>query len=171
MVIIRREIPEDISGIVSINNEAFGQDNEGRLVNLLRETSSILSLVAVDDNGKLLGHILFSRIQIVSPDGSEFPAVALAPMAVAKKYQNKGIGSRLIREGMKTLQKMEEMIVVVLGHPWYYPKFGFEPAKQYGITPPFKVRDQNAWMVYFLEPDLKGQVEGMVHYPEAFNQV
>ncbi len=155
MVTIRLETPEDITLIHHVNQEAFGQKQEADIVDKLRKRGVLtVSLVAVQDD-VIVGHIAFSPIEIAS-DKSNFEALALAPMAVLPPYQNSGIGSQLVTAGLRECRRLGHEIIVVLGHPNYYPRFGFAPAKTKGIECEFEVPNE-AWMVLELR---KGTLEG-----------
>lgn len=169
---IRQEIPDDFNTVFEINKLAFGQDNEAKLVSLLRQSNAFvpeLSLVATIDN-KIIGHILFSKIIIADDNHNEFESLALAPMAVMPEFQQKGIGGQLIKSGIDKAKELQYKSVIVLGHEHYYPKFGFVPAKKWNIKAPFDV-PANAFMGIELVSDgLKG-VSGTVKYPKAFEAV
>ena len=168
-VTIRPERLEDYEAIDQVNRLAFGQDDEARLVRALREADGFdptLSLVAVRDD-RLVGHILFSPVTIATTGGS-VSALALAPMAVHPEVQNQGIGSRLVRDGLEVCRRLDHLIVVVVGHPDYYPRFGFTPARARGLEAPFQVPDE-AFRVLELIPGALDGVAGMVHYPPAFD--
>lgn len=170
-VVISPEREEDITAIRDVNLLAFRGEAEARLVEILRRSPEFipeLSLVAVLD-GRVVGHILFSRIAIVS-ETVETPALALAPMAVRPEYQRRGIGSKLVRRGLDECRRLGHGIVVVLGHADYYPRFGFVPARPGGILPPYEVGDQY-FMVRELIPGALDGVAGVVSYPAAFQGV
>ena len=158
---IRKEEERDFEEIKKINDISFGGEFEGKLVaNLRAGKNFILSLVAEKD-GKIIGHIMYSRIKIGGIDST-----ALAPVCVIPEYQNMGIGSRLIEKSLEMLKNMGEKSVIVLGHDKYYPKFGFETASKYGIKCPYDVPDE-AFMALELGKDsLKS---GMVEYGEEFS--
>jgi putative acetyltransferase len=99
-----------------------------------------------------------------------FPALALAPMAVHPEFQNQGIGSRLVMEGLERYRSLGHRIVVVLGHPKYYPRFGFTSARAKGLEAPFPVPDE-AFMVAELVPGGLDTVSGMTVYPAPFEGV
>jgi len=142
-IVIRSELPEDYDAIEKVNRLAFGQENEARLVEAIREEQGFdpaLSLVALRA-GQVVGHILFSPIQIKS-DQRTIPALALAPMAVLPDFQRQGVGTALVREGLDACRRLGHAIVIVVGHPEYYPRFGFVPAASYGIRAPFDVPDE-----------------------------
>jgi putative acetyltransferase len=170
-VVIRPEREEDITAIHDVNLLAFRGDGEARLVENIRRSPAFipeLSLVALLD-GSVVGHILFSRIAIVS-DGGELPALALAPMAVRPEHQRRGIGSKLVLRGLDECRRLGHGIVIVLGHADYYPRFGFAPARPRGILPPYEVGDPY-FMVRELIPGALDGVAGVVRYPAAFDGV
>ena len=116
-----------------------------------------------------MGHIMFSPVTIVSEDSS-FDALGLGPMAVLPAYQNKGIGSELVRTGLRRCADTGQEIVVVLGHPDYYPRFGFKPAKTWGIRCEFDVPD-DVFMVKELRAGALAGPGGVVKYQPEFNTV
>ncbi|MFV0289433.1 MAG: GNAT family N-acetyltransferase [Mangrovibacterium sp.] len=171
-VIIRQENKDDFNAVFEINKLAFGQDNEAKLVDMLRNSSTFiheLSLVATF-NDTIVGHILFSKIKIVSSNKTEIESLALAPMAVSPIYQNKGIGRQLIIHGLNEAKKLQYKSVIVLGHENYYPKFGFKPAEEWNIKSPFEV-PSNVFMALELETDGLKNTSGLVKYPKEFETV
>lgn len=171
-VIISPETPQDQSAIYSINAAAFGQENESRLIDLLRGSEHFipeLSLVARADGGPV-GHILFTKLKIAGPEGVTYPSLALAPMAVLPSLQQSGIGSQLVRTGLQRATELGYSSVIVLGHPRYYPKFGFAPASRWGITTAYEVPDE-AFMAIELKPGALEGRAGAVVYPDAFGEV
>lgn len=168
MFTIRRETPEDINSIRYINEMAFGQREEAELIDKLRNRDALtLSLVAVQE-GQIVGHISFSPVTVES-DCSSFEEISLATMAVIPEYQRSGIGLQLVRVGLEECCRLGHEIVVVLGHPDYYPRFGFVPAKPNGIDCEFEVPDE-AWMVLELrEGALKGR-SGTVKFQPEFHE-
>ena len=171
MVMIRAEKREDIDAIHLVNRLAFGLEDEAFLVRRIRESSGFipeLSLVAEKDS-RVVGHILFSRIHIETSAG-DVKALSLAPMAVLPVFQNSGIGSQLVRIGLERCRELGNTIVVVIGHPEYYPRFGFVPARKEGLDLQFPVPDE-AFMVCKLAPDALEGIKGMVKYPPEFEDV
>jgi putative acetyltransferase len=170
MITIRPETAEDYAAIAEVNRLAFGQEDEARLVEALRRSPDFiaeLSLVAVEA-GRVVGHILFSPVVIETKDGP-VPALALAPMAVRPEVQNQGIGSELVRDGLERCRSLGHKIVVVVGHPGYYPRFGFSPARAQGLEAPFPVPDE-AFLALELVPGALDGVAGMVKFPPPFSE-
>ena len=165
-MIIRPETPDDITAVHNVNELAFGCSNEADLVDALRANgAATVSLVAVED-GRIVGHVLFSPVSI-EPDCSETNALGLAPMAVLPDFQNRGIGSQLVREGLKECRRIGCEVVVVLGHPEYYPRFGFVPASQKGLRSEYPVPDE-VFMVMELKPGTLADQKGLVKYRPEF---
>ena len=161
---VRFERPADIPHVQAVNVAAFDSPTEANLVDALREQADVISIVAEQD-GHILGHILFSPVRLTGAD--DLRAVALAPMAVAPERQRTGIGSALVREGLAHCQRQGVGAVFVVGHPEYYPRFGFRPASGFGITCEFEVPDE-VFMAMELSPGaLKGRA-GRLFYHEAF---
>lgn len=171
VVEIRPEGPDDRQAVFDVNHAAFGRENEARLVDALRQSPAFvpqLSLVAVDDS-RVVGHVLFTRVTVRG--ASQAPdALALAPMGVLPPYQKQGIGSALVRRGLENARDLGHRVVIVVGHPEYYPRFGFVPAKPLGILAPFEVPSE-AFMVLELQPNALRGVQGQVEYPPEFDQV
>jgi len=166
-VIVRRENPEDAkehSVIRSINATAFGGQEEADLVDKLRAEGLVLASLVAEISGRIVGHILFSRMSIETTDGS-VPAVALAPMAVLPVHQRQGIGGLLIRHGLDLLRQRGEQIVIVVGHADYYPRFGFSSETARLLESPFP---RDVFMAMELSPGALDGVRGPVRYPAAF---
>ncbi len=165
-IVIRKEWPKDFSQVRKLNEAAFETDGEARLVDILRDSNiNYISLVA-EENEVILGHILFSPVTLSSnPD--KLALTGLAPMAVLPDYQKKGIGSSLVRKGLEFCKKAGYKAVVVLGHPEYYPKFGFVPSVQFNIKSEYDV-PENVFMVQELEKGALKNCSGVIKYHEAF---
>jgi putative acetyltransferase len=169
MVIIRREKPEDIGQIFSVNEQAFEDSAEARIVDALRENCpGTLSLVA-EDAGKIVGHIFFSPVSI-EWSGSVIKGMGLAPMAVHPDRQRQGIGFRLVRAGLEILEEQGCAYVIVLGHPEFYPKFGFEPASKYHLTCQWKGVPDEAFMIIVNDPTTLHGVKGEARYRDEFDE-
>ncbi len=168
-MIIREEQPSDIEKICKVNEEAFETKAEAILVNSLRDTGcSFISLVAETET-KVVGHILFTPVEL-SGNKNNLKIMGLAPMAVLSQYQNKGIGSKLVQTGLEHCKSLGYDAVVVLGHPDYYPKFGFVPSVKFGIKSEYDVPDE-VFMILELTPGSLKHHEGVIKYHEAFNSV
>jgi putative acetyltransferase len=169
MLVVRAEVPGDIPTIRRINESAFERPNEGDLVDALRRAAgTYLSLVA-EQNGKVVGHILFTEVRVESDAGS-WNAVGLAPMAVVPEYQRQAIGSLLVRSGLDACARQGHTLVVVLGHPTYYPRFGFVPAAPKGLRCEYTVPDE-VFMVAELVPGALNGRGGLVRYRPEFSKV
>jgi len=169
MIVIRPEQPEDNAVIRQINEQAFGQRAEANLVDALRRNEKVtLSLVA-DDNGRVVGHILFSPV-VIDAEGKQLRGVGLAPMAVSPERQNEGIGSRLVEWALRMLGEAGHPFVVVLGHPDFYPRFGFVPASRFGIKSEYDVPDE-VFMIAELQPGALGGIAGVARYEPEFHQL
>ncbi len=166
-VTVRVERSEDHRAVHALNERAFGRPNEADLVDCLRRSNAFvpgLSLVAEDLEGRVVGHLMLSYVVLAG--GPALRVLSLAPMAVEPEVQGRGVGSRLVLAAIDAAETREEPLIVLLGHPWFYPRFGFEPASRSGIEPPHPVPDQ-AFMVRRLgrwSPDVRGKVI----YPDCF---
>ncbi|QUG84940.1 GNAT family N-acetyltransferase [Bacillus nitratireducens] len=172
MVTIRQEQKNDYRKTEEVVqqaflNEEFSDKKEHELVKRIRECDAFipeLSLVAVDEG--IVGHILLSKITI-EQDGTSVESLALAPVSVARGHQKKGIGGKLIGAALEKAKELGYGAVVVLGHPEYYPKFGFKKACDWNIKAPFEVPDEVFMVMELRENALEG-VEGVVQYSSAF---
>ena len=167
-VCIRNEEPKDIDTIYELNASAFESNEEAVLVNRLRGSGSLtLSLVA-EVNGHIVGHIAFSPIVIEG--ANDMNLFALGPMAVAPSEQRKEIGSKLIRHGLEKLGGSGADAVFLIGHPEYYPKFGFKPsASTFGIKSTYDVLDE-VFMALELAPGVLEKVTGVARYSKEFEE-
>lgn len=167
VVIVRGENSADASeraAIHSINEAAFGCPDEADLVDRLRADGVVRASLVAEIPDRIVGHILFSRMSIETT-GESVSAVALAPMAVLPEYQRRGIGGRLIQNGLNMLRQQGEQIVIVVGHPNYYPRFGFSNEITCSLESPFP---QDVFMAMELSPGALSGVLGRVRYPATF---
>jgi putative acetyltransferase len=167
MLIIREERPEDSCAIREINRNAFGGNAEAILVDRLREDGMVVASLVAAEDGTLVGHILFSHLPVETSD-SVIHAAALAPMAVLPARQRTGIGSAMVRAGLDACRRRGKSVAVVLGHPEYYPRFGFSAGLAERLHGPYS---GDAWMALELVPGALTGVEGRVRYPAAFDAV
>ncbi len=164
---IRPERPADYDRIAVVVAAAFGRENEARLVGLLRDLPNYvpeLALVAEED-GAVVGHIMISYVTLQGDEARQ--VLSLAPVAVAPERQGEGIGGALIREAVARADALGEPLVVLQGHPAYYPRFGFERARPLGIEPPGPHVPDAAWMARKLSK-YDARWCGRVVYPPAF---
>jgi len=164
-MLIRQEQKGDWGAVYRINASAFDTTQEAELVNSLRnQASPIVSLLAEID-GQIVGHILFSPVSLSGY--SNLAMMGLAPMAVAPDQQRKGIGSALVHAGLEQCCNLKTAAVVVLGHPEYYPRFGFLPSSKLNMDSQYDVPEE-VFMLLELEPGaLKGKT-GRIEYHSAF---
>jgi putative acetyltransferase len=165
LIAIREERPGDTAAIRELNNRAFGQDQEGNIVDALRSNGAVLlSLVALM-HGDVAGHIMYSPVSVGNITGA-----ALGPMAVDPAHQRQGVGTRLVEAGNRKLKDSGYPFIVVVGHADYYPRFGFMPASNYGITCEWEVPD-DVFMVLVLDPSQMQRVSGLARYRTEFSSV
>ena len=161
-MLIRPEKPQDCEAIRRVNQLAFGQEEEAMLVDALRRSDAFipeLSLVA-EEEGVVVGHVLFTRV-LIRNDTRALEALALAPMCIHPEMQRRGIGSALVEIGLEKCAELGHRIVIVVGHPQYYTRFGFRPAAESGIRAPFPV-PTDAFMALALVPDALSFASGPV---------
>ena len=166
---IRPFSPEDAGDVREVHLRAFdGSSQEPRIVELLHAADKApVSLVAVLD-GRVMAHVLFSPIDL-GERGPSINTVALAPVGVLPEYQNRGIGSRLIRAGLETCGEAGYDAVVLLGEPGYYSRFGFERASDYGLGNEYGVDEP--FMVAPLKSGALDGASGTVRYQPEFREV
>lgn len=163
---IRPERAEDLPWIHAVNTHAFGQPDEAKLVDQLRDDGdALVSLVALDDGDEIDGHILFSRMDLLFDDGTVGEAAALAPVAVRPDRQRQGIGKALVRAGIAACKAQGLGVIIVLGHATYYPKFGFSAELAKPLRSPFPGEH---FMALELVPDMLRGRTGAVRYAKAF---
>lgn len=164
-MLIRPERPSDRDAVWQLNKAAFERADEADLVDRLRDRAAdYLALVAIDDD-TIVGHIAFSRVTL-DPPRPDLSAAGLAPMAVAPGRQRKGTGAALVLEGLAECRRRGVHAVFVLGHPDYYPRFGFEPAAPLGIDNEYGAPPE-AFMVQLLLAGCLDGIAGTARYDPA----
>lgn len=170
MIVVRDERAEDAGGVRRVNELAFGRAGEADLVDALRANARPhVSLVAVEEGGEVVGHIFYSPVT-VEPEARGLLLMGLGPMAVLPRWQKRGVGARLITEGLEECRRLGCAAVVVLGHPTYYPRFGFAPASRLGLRCSYDVPEE-VFMAQELTPGALGGRQGLVKYHAAFDAV
>ena len=167
-ILIRFECPADETTIRHVNQAAFGGDDEANLVDALRDTDCVTVSLVAELNHEIVGHILFSPLEIITSEAT-LSALSLAPMAVLPDHQRKGIGRELITSGIEACRALGHRIVLVLGHPDYYPKFGFSAERAAPLLSPFG--GGPTWMALELEPEALKGVEGTVNFAPPFGML
>jgi putative acetyltransferase len=168
MISIRAESRGDIDAIHAINRYLFETDSEAKLVDLLRSRDKLIISLVAEDEGKLIGHIAFSRVYNESNSGVR--GLGLGPMAVIPERQNCGIGSQLVKAGIGHGKSLGYDYIVVLGHPTYYPRFGFIPARQFDLHCAWEV-PEDVFMALEVQTNSLSNVNGLVMYEPEFSEV
>jgi len=164
-VTIREEIPGDYDPVEQVHRGAFRGELEAKLVKRLRRDGLVtVSLIATRADA-IVGHILFSEL-VIETGANEVKAVSLAPLAVIPEFQRQGIGSELVRKGLALCRERGCGIVLVLGEPEFYTRFGFSPDLVKRLQSPYS---GDYWMALELVPGALDGVSGTVRYPEAFS--
>lgn len=166
---IRSEIPSDYPAIAQVNKLAFGREEEAQLVEKIRNSQYYIpELTLISEvNDSVVGHVMFSYINLVSEE--TFQVLGLAPLAVHPDFQKQGIGSALINAGLNKANELGETLIVVLGHPEFYSRFGFKPSIDFRIKSPFTV-PEDVFMVKALA-NYHPRYRGNIIYPASFQNI
>ncbi|WP_412062806.1 GNAT family N-acetyltransferase [Rubrivirga sp. IMCC45206] len=162
---IRPETPADGPAVRALTRAAFGRDDEAALVDRIRDRAADYAAFVAEAGGDVVGHLALSRVTL-DPPAPGLTALGLAPMAVAPEVQRSGVGSALVRHALAWCRRSGVGAVFVLGHPTYYPRFGFEPAARYGIADEYGAPTE-AFMVAELTPGALADVVGTARYDPA----
>lgn len=166
MITIRPEEPRDLKTIDDVNRHAFGQSLESDIVDALRIAGALSISLVAEEEGQIVGHIAFSPVAIET-NPKDLPILGLGPMAVAPEFQKQGIGAQMISRGLKLCRAGGCRVVVVLGHPSYYPRFGFQPSHPFGISWENEC-PKEAFMILELDEGALESLSGAVKYHSAF---
>ncbi|GAB4435385.1 MAG: N-acetyltransferase [Anaerolineae bacterium] len=167
MIEIRAERQSDRDEIHKLNMAAFDKGPEADVVDKLRAAcKDYLSFVAVEA-GRVVGHILFTPVTV---DGCPVTGMGLAPVAVLPPHQRQGIGSQLVSYGLEFLRTNGCPFVIVLGHPGYYPRFGFEPASKYGLVSQWEGVPDEAFIIAIFDKSTLPETGGTARYRDEFNE-
>ena len=164
-IVIRDEQPGDVRAIQEVNRRAFGQEQEGNIVDALRHDNGVLLSLVATSGGRVVGHILYSPAVVAGVQGA-----ALGPMAVLPDHQRQGIGSELVKAGNARMKEAGCPFVLVLGHAEFYPRFGFTSAGALGITCEWDVPDE-VFMALVLDETVTSRLSGDAHYRREFSTV
>jgi putative acetyltransferase len=171
---IRALEPADMETADTVTQEAFeaqfGTITEISLIGKLRQQEPGAFELVAESHGEVVGHIILSPVRVVDAAGAAEHGLimGLGPMSVRPDLQRRGIGADLVHAALCEAWDRDALAVVVLGHPTYYPKFGFEPASAFGLSLPYEVPD-DAFMVLAREGvELPA---GVVQYAEAFGTI
>lgn len=167
---IRKEQNADFAAIRNVNRQAFGREEEGNLVDDLRRNEGLICSLVAEVAGEVVGHVAFSPAILEDADGSTMPLAGLGPVAVLPAHQNKGAGEGLIRTGLAICREQGYAAAVVLGHPGYYPRFGFRPSRPLGIRWEHDAPEE-AFMVMELTPGALAGLNGTIRYRPEFEGV
>lgn len=162
---VRRETEVDLPAVYALNVSAFDTNAEAELVEALRgKVSNHISLVA-ETAGRIVGHIMFTPVDLLGCSSALI--MGLAPMAVKKEFRNQGVGSALIKLGIEACAESKAGALVVLGHPNYYPKFGFETASKFDLSCEYDV-PEDVFMALEIIPGYLAKKSGVIKYHEIF---
>jgi putative acetyltransferase len=163
---IRHRTPKDDAAIGAVVTAAFKGPGEAALIEALRRDGAmVLEMIALAAAGDVAAHIAFSRLEAES-DGDRLRAVSLAPLAVAPAHQRTGIGGTLTRAALAELREKGEDLAIVLGHPAYYPRFGFSALQAKRLDAPYS---GPSFMALELRPGAIGPRRWRIVYPRAFD--
>jgi putative acetyltransferase len=165
------EQPADIPGISLVHQHAFQRPDEAQVVDCLRHNCPVFYSWVARVGQQVVGHVLFTPARILQPDGPSLIGLGLAPLAVLPEIQGQGIGSALCQEGLRRIDPETYPFVVVLGHPGYYPRFGFKPAALYGILCSYLDGPEDSFMIRILNPARMAGVSGVAYYRPEFDSI
>jgi putative acetyltransferase len=167
MITIRGEASSDLQEIRIVIQSAFGQTEEADIVDKLRQDCPNRILLVAASENQVVGQVLFTPVTIQAKERI-ITGMGLGPMAVLPGFQRQGMGSQLVRAGLALIKKRKYPFVIVLGHPTYYPRFGFVPASRYGIRSEYESVPDEAFMILLLDRAAPESVSGVAKYRPEF---
>jgi putative acetyltransferase len=168
---IRPEKNDDILAIRKINEQAFKQQGEANIVDEMRQCCPEKIALVACEGELIIGYILFTPVVIKTDNESEIKGMGLVPLAVLPEFQNQGIGSELVKAGLTAMREIKTPFVVVLGHPEYYPRFGFVPSSYYGIRSEYANIPEDVFMIYVINETCLKNIKGVAHYRQEWSQL
>ena len=166
LIVVRPEGPGDLADVRRILLHAFGGPEEADVVDTLRDADAIAVALVAEVEGRVAGHIAFTPM-FSGTTGLDVGILSLAPMAVDPAFQRRGVGHALVRGGLDACREAGAGAVIVLGHPGYYPRFGFSRASGFGVRCEWDVPDE-AFMAMALTPGALDDVTGVVRFRPEF---
>ncbi len=168
---IDEESTEDIGAVYQVNLKAFERKEVAEVVDQIRQASPIFYSYVAKVADRIVGHILFTPAHIVHPNNRAIYGLGLAPLAVEPEFQGRGIGSALCREGIRRIDSKKHPFVIVLGHPGYYSRFGFNRASLYEICCAYEDVPEECFMIQMLAPEKMSGMTGVAYYRPEFDSV
>lgn len=167
-MLIRTEAPADILAVDKLLKATFDTESEANLVMKLRENGRrTLALVASNDDGEIIGYVMFSPVTL---NGDDLNWQGLAPLAIQDNYRRQGLAAELVNEALATLKEFGYPACVVLGEPSYYSRFGFEASERYGFSCQWDVPD-GVFQVLELDENALANRTGMIEYSSEFSEL
>lgn len=165
-LVLREATAADRAAVAAVHRTAFGRADEAQLIDALVDTGDALVSLVAEVDGVTAGHVLFSKLTVTTDRGDAMAAAALAPLAVVPAFQRCGIGAALVNLGLTLIAARHVALVIVLGDPRYYARFGFSAALTATLQGPFA---GPSWMALYVVPNALADRRATVRYPDAFN--
>lgn len=167
-MLVRPEKESDWDAVQAVNVSAFETQSEANLVDALRDQVQLVVSLVAEENGEVIGHIMFSPVSLLGHP--ELRIMGLAPMAVSPKHQRQGVGAALVLAGIDICKQLGFGAIVVLGYPEYYTRFGFLPSSRFGLGCEYQVPEE-VFMAMELQPGYLRDAVGTIKYHATFSSV